>query len=266
MAEVRDIVINPPSSNPYDKLKEQLIKRLSESQQQRLRQLLTTEELGDRTPTQFLRRLYQLLGDESSALDESILKELFLQRLPQTVRMILSASASVPLRELSELVDRIMEATPSFVNHIPTTPTHSPTPPPTLVDPYSECALREEVQRLRSLVQSLTITSEPRQPTPTVSTSQLQDEIEFRRAQVSAISRRPPSTGHRLFHPSRPRSPSPRYRFPSRRRPQFQLCWYHARFGKATNKCEEPCVFQGNAGTDNERRPPLLDKPQVACF
>ncbi|XP_064469742.1 uncharacterized protein LOC135384471 [Ornithodoros turicata] len=152
MAEIRDIVINPPSSNPYDKLKEQLIKRLSESQQQRLRQLLTTEELGDRTPTQFLRRMYQLLGDESSALDESILKELFPQRLPQTVRMILSASASVPLRELSELVDRIMEATPSFVNHIPTTHTHSPTPPPTLVDPYSVCALREEVQRLRSLV------------------------------------------------------------------------------------------------------------------
>lgn len=269
MAEVRDIVISPPLSDPYDYLKQQLIKRLSESQQHRLRQLLTTEELGDRTPTQFLRRMYQLLGDESSALDESILRELFLQRLPQTVRMILSASATVPLQELSELADRIMEATPPFVNTLSTAstlPTLNVPPTPELPPPVissttttapscpSCSSLRDEVQRLSALVQSMTLSSanltNPTQVNPSHPpfTSLLHKEIDFLRAQVAAVSSHRTT---RSFH--RNRSPSPYYRrrSPHRSPHRHQLCWYHATFGNAATKCEEPCIFQGNPGTSN---------------
>ena len=45
--EVRDLLINTPADQPYTKLKEELIKRTSESEQKRLQKLLTTEELGD---------------------------------------------------------------------------------------------------------------------------------------------------------------------------------------------------------------------------
>jgi hypothetical protein len=47
-AEVEDILTAPPQTEPYDKLKAELILRLSASREQRVRQLLSHEELGDR--------------------------------------------------------------------------------------------------------------------------------------------------------------------------------------------------------------------------
>ena len=41
--EVRDLLINPPATNPYDVLKAELIKRTSASEQKRLHQLLVAE-------------------------------------------------------------------------------------------------------------------------------------------------------------------------------------------------------------------------------
>ena len=52
--EVRDLLLRPPNENPYDVLKEQLVKQTAASEQQRLQQLLSSEELSDRKPTQLL--------------------------------------------------------------------------------------------------------------------------------------------------------------------------------------------------------------------
>ena len=45
--EVRDILVSPPTVKPYQVLKTELMKRTSASEQKRLHQLLTAEELGD---------------------------------------------------------------------------------------------------------------------------------------------------------------------------------------------------------------------------
>ena len=50
--EVRDLLLRPPDETPYDKLKAELIKRTAASEQRKLQQLISGEELGDRKPTQ----------------------------------------------------------------------------------------------------------------------------------------------------------------------------------------------------------------------
>ncbi|KAH7968666.1 hypothetical protein HPB52_010578 [Rhipicephalus sanguineus] len=62
-SEIRHLILAPPETNPYEKLSAELLKRTSSSERQRLQQLISAEELGDRKPSQLLRRLQQVLGD-----------------------------------------------------------------------------------------------------------------------------------------------------------------------------------------------------------
>ena len=50
-AEVRDLLLRPPEENPYAILKAELVKRTAASEQRKLQQLISGEELGDRKPT-----------------------------------------------------------------------------------------------------------------------------------------------------------------------------------------------------------------------
>ena len=114
-AEVWDLLLNPPAEQPYEMLKRELTNRTSVSEQQRLQQLLTTEELGDRKPSQVLRRIQQLLGDKAATMDATFLRQLFLQRLLANVRMVLTPSAGdLNLEQLAQLADQIMEVSPTL--------------------------------------------------------------------------------------------------------------------------------------------------------
>ena len=115
--EVRDLLLEPPGEQPYETLKAQLTKRTSASEQRRIQELLSTEELGDRTPSQMLRRIQQLLGGMAPRMDAALLRELFLQRLPPNVRMVLTPSAGdLSIDQLAQLADRILEASPPSIS------------------------------------------------------------------------------------------------------------------------------------------------------
>ena len=75
--EVRDILTSPPDNGKYTKLKSELIRRLSASQDQKTRRLLEREEIGDRTPSQFLRYLRGLAG---TIFSDDSLRSLWLGR------------------------------------------------------------------------------------------------------------------------------------------------------------------------------------------
>ena len=81
--EVRNIISNPPISGKYQKLKTELIHRLSTTQEEKLRQLLEHEEIGDRKPSQFLRHLKSLAGN---TIQDDVLKPLWLSRFPSQIQ------------------------------------------------------------------------------------------------------------------------------------------------------------------------------------
>ena len=210
--EVRDLILKVPADAPYDTLKKVLIERTAASEQRRLQQLFTKEELGDRKPSQLLHRMEQLLGQSApDATTSTFLKELFLQRLPSTVRMVLASTrADTSLQELAILADKIMEIPP---------------PPPLLSHVSKEDAkLAAEV-------------------------AQLKEEV-ARLVQLVKTSGRSPSRGRspaRSFHRPPSRQPSPR-RTPDA---PSDLCWYHERYGAQARKCREPCSHSENAPASN---------------
>lgn len=204
--EVRDLLINPPSTNAYTHLKEQLIMSMTASEQRRVQMLLTEEELGDRKPSQLLRRMQRLLGEQK--LEMGILKQLFLQRLPQSVRLILaSTSDTMPLADLANLADRIIEAHVPSVNFVaPTNATVGATSAPA-----SDMAL--QVAELTKLVKELSTT-----------VVQLQRD-------------RSRSRGRSRSRTDNKRGVAPN----STDTNDDGLCWYHSTYGDNARHCRIDC-------------------------
>ncbi|XP_028171296.1 uncharacterized protein LOC114360711 [Ostrinia furnacalis] len=106
-SEVRDVITNPPATGKYEKLKHELINRLSVSHEHRMRQLLTHEELGDRKPSQFLRHLRALAGD---GVNDDFLRSLWSGRLPTHIQVMVAI-----------LADQIYDVVPTPVNQVAST-------------------------------------------------------------------------------------------------------------------------------------------------
>lgn len=212
-AEVRDLLLKPPEERPYDQLKEQLTKRTTASEQRKLQLLFSGEELGDRKPTQFLRRIQQLLGDRPGLTDTSFLQELFLQRLPNNVRMVLASTPdTTSLEKLAEMADKVMEvAAPAIAGiRAGATPTTGATP--TMPPPSTAATeLTKQVEDLRSEIARL--------------------GKQFAQLSRSRSSSRPRSS-------RRPPTPDPSA--------NDSLCWYHHTFGDKAQRCRQPCTWSSN--------------------
>jgi hypothetical protein len=97
-AEVEDIIISPPADEPYTTLKAELVRRLSSSRDQRVCQLLTHEEMGDRKPSQFLRHLKSLAPD----VPDDFLRSIWSSRLQPHIQTILAGQAEGNLDAASQ--------------------------------------------------------------------------------------------------------------------------------------------------------------------
>ncbi|XP_063621706.1 uncharacterized protein LOC134793921 [Cydia splendana] len=102
---VKDIIIKPPPSGKYEKLKGELIRRLSDSKEKRIKQLMMHEELGERKPSEFLRHLQGLAG---VSVDEDFMKTMWIGRLPHGIQTVLAGQPSTAtLEALADLADRV---------------------------------------------------------------------------------------------------------------------------------------------------------------
>lgn len=218
--EIRDIILDPPAISPYDVLKAELVKRTSESEQRRLQQLISSEELGDRKPSQLLRRLQQLLGAKAPTFDTAVLRELFLQRLPVNVRMILASASGLVLPELAQLADAVMDVSTPTSTQVAVLQDQRPH--------LSEAAPCDTPCTLEDI------------------RAEFHREMQNLSVRISAIATRSTSP-HKRRLSTRPRRGSPA---PTRAKPpETRLCWYHRTFGEDARNCVFPCSASGNAST-----------------
>ena len=113
--DLQDIILDPPTDDPYARLCEALVSRHARTTREDIQQLLTSETLGDRKPSQMLRSMLSLLGTRNYPNNVSIVRDLFMQRLPSNVQQILAISADQDLTSLASLADKIMEVHPTPV-------------------------------------------------------------------------------------------------------------------------------------------------------
>lgn len=123
--EVRDVLMEPPSTDRYDKLKRELVKRLSQSQEEMTRRLLQTEEIGDRKPSQFLRHLQSLSGN---SVDNQLLRSIWTSRMPKEIQPLLAIFKKSTLDELAEAADEAIQTMRGSRTTIASTKISTPPP------------------------------------------------------------------------------------------------------------------------------------------
>lgn len=139
---VSDIVLQPPDVDKYKALKTRLIADFSDSEQRRMKAVLSELALGDDKPSHLLRKMKQLAG---KTVGEDFLKTLWLQRLPAQVQAILSVSED-SLDKLALMADKIHETTGIQLDEVHTSSKNSS---PELSELRAQIAeLSKQVERL----------------------------------------------------------------------------------------------------------------------
>lgn len=149
LENIWDIIQND-STNKYAAAKDRLLNTFKESENLRIKRLLTGLELGDLKPSQLLRKM-QTLGDTKDISDK-VLRTLWLEKLPDSVKNIIVVSDE-NLEKLAQMADKIVEMNPHMefakINKEP-----------------SYAALLDKISSLEQQIASLHVQQRPRSRTP----------------------------------------------------------------------------------------------------
>lgn len=215
--EVEDIIVSPPATGKYEKLKIELIKRLGASKEKKVKQLLIHEELGDRKPSQFLRHLQNLAGPE---VPTDFLRTIWTSRLPNNIQTIIASQPDSSLEAAADLADKIQDIAPQR---------------PQVVAAASPDVLSDLVKHVAAL------------------TSQIKKlEVQNHRYRSGNRGDRRYSRGDSRNN-SRSRSASARGVRSDRNHSRFPVCWYHHKFGSQASKCAKPCDYNTSENAIDSR-------------
>lgn len=98
------VLISPPSVGKYDTLKSFLISAYGLTDAERAASLFGLNGLGDKKPSELMDHMLALLGSHQPCL---LFKHLFMQQLPDSVRIPLVNSTEANLRKLSLEADQL---------------------------------------------------------------------------------------------------------------------------------------------------------------
>lgn len=105
LAQVNNAVLNPPDTDKYPNLKKAMLEQFAISDQKKIKTLLEDIHLGDKKPSNLLNEMRILGGTKVSG---DLLKQIWLQRLPSQIRMIISTSGE-DLSNIAKMADKLME-------------------------------------------------------------------------------------------------------------------------------------------------------------
>lgn len=141
LSQVSDVILNMPQVNQYTALKKRMLDEFSVSEQKRLKKLLQDIELGDLRPSQLLREMKNLAGNQ---VDDAFLKSMWMTRLPNHMRSIISISGE-SLDNIAVMADKISEVNDSASVHEVSVPKSETT----------NDALQRQIQQLTKEISSL---------------------------------------------------------------------------------------------------------------
>ena len=99
-----DLISNPPAENKYKALKDRLTATFGLSKRERASRLLHFRPLGDSKPSALMDEMMALLGDHPPCL---LFEQLFLERLPEDIRIQLVDSKVEDYRQLARRADAL---------------------------------------------------------------------------------------------------------------------------------------------------------------
>lgn len=201
LTNVADIVRSPPATDKYKAIKTRLIKDFTDSENKKLNRLIKECELGDQKPSQLLRQMRVLSG---SSLTDDAIKTFWLDRLPESVRAVVSI-AEGDLDRCAQQADKMMEI--GNFNSVSSVQYSKSSSQPSEISALKQTidALRREINEIRG---NNSNNQRGRSQTPARDNKQR----------------------------NRTRSQSQVNKFPN--------CFYHHRFGAEAKKCVQPCAFK----------------------
>lgn len=102
-------IITGSEVNKYSIAKQRLLDIFKESEDKKIKRLLTGIELGDYKPSQLLRKMKSLAGKDVS---DKVLRTLWLEKLPDSIKNILIVSEEC-LDRVALMADKILEMNPN---------------------------------------------------------------------------------------------------------------------------------------------------------
>lgn len=198
--QVQSIVVKPYEDTSYDNLKRALIQAYSISSTEKFQKLVSKEELGDQKPSHLLQRLRSYADD---AVGDDFVKKLWLQRLPNTTRIVLSTSDDT-LDKLAIMADTMHENSDGFIV--------------SEIDSNTKNSLANRVDTLTQQIEKLAKKIK----------SMGSDGHNSRKDTPRRFRSRSKSNNRRDNNKSNNDEPT---------------CWYHEKHGKEATKCRSPCKY-----------------------
>lgn len=213
---ILDFIQSPPTTDLYPSIKNLLIERHSLSVEKRIEKLVSTENMGDRKPSDFYRALKQLAG-VSNTIGDELVRKLWARRLPQTIFVALVSHSDKTISEVLPIADQIWEATQT--GQVSSVSSAAPATPNVLSN------LEKELNEIKKRLDNFQFQSR---------------RFNNNSSQRSRSSNRNRSSNHSR---STSRHNSTRQSNSQQVNVSNKYCWYHKKFSSQATKCIKPCSY-----------------------